>query len=404
MPVFQFKSATPSGDIVEGTLDAPSRSKAVEKIQSQGQLPIRVEEYRAKAEKPRFKLARRRKITQDQLTVATNELATLLKAGLPLERALSILISLSQEEALVDVLTDVREQVKGGSTLADALDAQEGVFSRFYVNLVRAGETGGALENVLERLSEHLETAKEIRDSIVSALIYPAILVFVALLSILILLTYVIPQFADLFEGAGQALPLATRITLAAGEGMQQYGWLMVLAVIGLVMAIRSQLSKPASSYRWHGWFLKLPVLGEILIRIEVARFSRTLGILLNNGVPLLKAMSIVKDTVENQVIAEGVDRVAGSLKEGQQLAEPLAENAKFPPFAVHMIRVGEESGNLEDMLLQVATLYDREIQTGIKRSLALLEPLLILVLGMIIAGVVMSILVAILGINQLVF
>ncbi|MES9878358.1 MAG: type II secretion system F family protein, partial [Candidatus Sedimenticola sp. 1PA] len=160
----------------------------------------------------------------------------------------------------------------------------------------------------------------------------------------------------------------------------------------------------PASSYRWHGWFLKLPVLGEILIRIEVARFSRTLGILLNNGVPLLKAMSIVKDTVENQVIAEGVDRVAGSLKEGQQLAEPLAENAKFPPFAVHMIRVGEESGNLEDMLLQVATLYDREIQTGIKRSLALLEPLLILVLGMIIAGVVMSILVAILGINQLVF
>lgn len=404
MPVFQFKSATPSGDIVEGTLDAPSRSKAVEKIQSQGQLPIRVEEYRAKAEKPRFKLARRRKITQDQLTVATNELATLLKAGLPLERALSILISLSQEEALVDVLTDVREQVKGGSTLADALDAQEGVFSRFYVNLVRAGETGGALENVLERLSEHLETAKEIRDSIVSALIYPAILVFVALLSILILLTYVIPQFADLFEGAGQALPLATRITLAAGEGMQQYGWLMVLAVIGLVMTIRSQLSKPASSYRWHGWFLKLPVLGEILIRIEVARFSRTLGILLNNGVPLLKAMSIVKDTVENQVIAEGVDRVAGSLKEGQQLAEPLAENAKFPPFAVHMIRVGEESGNLEDMLLQVATLYDREIQTGIKRSLALLEPLLILVLGMIIAGVVMSILVAILGINQLVF
>ncbi|MES9963137.1 MAG: type II secretion system F family protein [Candidatus Sedimenticola sp. 20ELBAFRAG] len=404
MPVFQFKSATPSGDIVEGTLDAPSRSKAVEKIQSQGQLPIRVEEYRAKAEKPRYKLARRRKITQDQLTVATNELATLLKAGLPLERALSILISLSQEEALVDVLTDVREQVKGGSTLADALDSQEGVFSRFYVNLVRAGETGGALENVLERLSEHLETAKEIRDSIVSALIYPAILVFVALLSILILLTYVIPQFADLFEGAGQALPLATRITLAAGEGMQQYGWLMVLAVIGLVMAIRSQLSKPASSYRWHGWFLKLPVLGEILIRIEVARFSRTLGILLNNGVPLLKAMSIVKDTVENQVIAEGVDRVAGSLKEGQQLAEPLAENAKFPPFAVHMIRVGEESGNLEDMLLQVATLYDREIQTGIKRSLALLEPLLILVLGMIIAGVVMSILVAILGINQLVF
>ncbi len=404
MPIFKFKSATSTGEIIEGTLDAVNRKSAVEKIQAQGQVPIQVNEFHQAVSKRKTKLFRNRKISRDQITIATNELATLLKAGLPLEKALSILISLSKEGDLADVLTDIRERVKSGSTLADALDAQNGTFSRFYVNLVRAGESGGALENVLERLSKHMEASKEVQDAITSALIYPAILVFVALLSIFILLTYVIPQFADLFDGVGQALPLATRITLAVGEGMQQYGWVVVLVFIALIFVIRSQLANPASSYRWHGWFLKTPVVGQILVRIEVARFSRTLGILLNNGVPLLKAMSIVKDTIENRVIADGIGSVADSLKKGQRFADPLAENAMFPPFAVHMIRVGEESGNLEEMLLKVATLYDREIQVGIKRSLALLEPILILVLGVIIAGVVMSILVAILGVNKLVF
>jgi general secretion pathway protein F len=249
-----------------------------------------------------------------------------------------------------------------------------------------------------------MEKSKEIRSAMVSALIYPAILIVVALTSIFILLGYVVPQFTELFEGAGQVLPLPTRITIAVGEALQNYGWVAPVLIAGSVWAIRRQLDDPAGRRRWHDRALKLPLVGALITRIEVARFARTLGTLLHNGVPLLKALSIVKDSIGNQIVADGIERVAGSLKQGQSLAQPLAEATVFPPFAIHMIRVGEESGRLEDLLLQVADIYDRETQVAIKRTLSLLEPVLILVLGVIIAAVIISILVAILGMNQLVF
>ena len=302
------------------------------------------------------------------------------------------------------LLEEVRERVKGGDTLADAMEMQEGVFSRFYLNLLRAGEAGGALEVVLERLAEHMEQSREMRDTLLSALIYPAILIFVAVVSIFILLGYVVPQFTELFEGVDQVLPLPTRITIATGEFLQYYGWVVVLLAAAAAWLVRYQLGQPRGRYQWHARFLKLPLAGSIITKIEVTRFARTLGMLLHNGVPLLKALSIVKDTVDNRVIADGLEHVASSLKEGQSLAAPLAEMAHFPAFAVHMIHVGEESGRLEEILHQVAQVYERETRTTIKRALALLEPVLILVLGVIIAGVIISILMAILGINELVF
>ena len=246
--------------------------------------------------------------------------------------------------------------------------------------------------------------SKEVRDAMVSALIYPAILIVVAVSSIFILLGYVVPQFTELFEDVGQVLPLPTRITIAVGEGLQSYGWIAVLVIAAGGWIIRRPLQDPRGRRRWHARFLKMPLAGVIITRVEVARFARTLGTLLHNGVPVLKALSIVKDSIGNQVIADGIERLAGSLKEGQNLAEPLAEAALFPAFAIHMIRVGEESGRLEELLLQVASIYDRETQVTIKRTLSLLEPVLILVLGIVIAAVIISILMAILGINQLVF
>lgn len=403
MPVFQYKASTPDGEVVNGTMNGSSRAQVVAELQSQGQIPIRVDESRpAGTTKRRWRL-RNQRIGDEQVAASTRELSTLLRAGLPLDRALGILISLADNERMGQLLTNIRERVKGGATLADAVEAQEGAFSRFYVNLLRAGETGGAMEIILERLAEHMENSKEIRDTLVSAMIYPAILIFVVVVSIFILLGYVVPQFTELFTGVGQALPLPTRITIAVGESLQGYGWAFLLLITFAVWLLRRQLADPRQCLRWHGWFLRLPLAGSIITKIEAARFARTLGSLLQNGVPLLKALSIVKDTVGNQVIAAGLERVASSLKEGQSLAEPLAETGVFPPFAAHMIRVGEESGHLEEILMQVATLYDRETQTTIKRSLALLEPVLILVLGMIIAAVIISILVAILSVNQLV-
>lgn len=405
MPGFQYKAVSADGEVVQGTLEGSDRQQVVEQLHALGQTPIRIDETAVvPARSRRKRRGRKRRLNEEQIANATRELSTLLRAGLPLDRALGVLISLSEGEPISELLVNVRKEVNGGASLADAIESQGSAFNRFYINLLRAGEAGGALEVVLERLAEHMQQSKEVRDAMVSALIYPAILIVVAVSSIFILLGYVVPQFTELFEDVGQVLPLPTRITIAVGEGLQSYGWVALVVVVVAGWVIRRQLEDPRGRRRWHARFLNLPLAGAIITRVEVARFARTLGTLLHNGVPLLKALSIVKDSIGNQVIADGIERVTGSLKQGQSLAEPLAEAALFPPFAIHMIRVGEESGRLEELLLQVASIYDRETQVTIKRTLSLLEPVLILVLGVVIAAVIISILMAILGINQLVF
>jgi len=403
---FQYKAATSDGGVVDGLLLAENRDHVVRQLRALGQVPIRIDET-SKARAPeatgrRLRLGRGRIRTQ-QVADATRELATLLRAGMPLDRALGTLVNLAGDDPLGEVLADIRSRVKQGATMADAVDAHGEIFGRFYINLLRAGESGGALEVVLERLAEHLDRNMEIADALKSAMVYPAILIVVALISVFVLLGYVVPQFTEMFEGVGQALPLSTRITIGIGEFLQSWGWLVAAGAVLAVLLLRRQLDDPDKAYRWHDRMLRMPLVGEIILKIEVARFARTLATLLRNGIPLLKGLGIVRDTMSNRVLAAGLDRVAGGLKEGQSLADPLAKSTKFPTFAVQMIKVGEESGNLPDILLQVATTYDRDTQITIKRSLALLEPLLILVLGAIIAAVIISILVAILGINELV-
>ena len=403
MAVFEYKAATGSGEIVNGVLAGSSRASVVAELQALGHVPIRVDEARDATVAPRRLQWRRSRVTAEHIGELTRDLATLLKAGLPLDRALGILASLAENDALTTLLEDVRERVKQGSTLADAMEAQGKAFSRFYISLLRAGESGGALEVVLERLAEHLERSRETRSTLISALIYPAILVVVAVVSIFILLGYVVPQFTEMFDGVGQALPLSTRITIAVGEWIASWGWLLVVAVIGGLLYMQGQLSRPASAYKWHALLLRAPVVGEIAVKMEVARFAHTLGTLLHNGIPLLKALSIVKDTMGNLVLSGGIEKVAGGLKDGQSLASPLSEVPYFPSFAVHMIRVGEESGELEQILRQVAATFDRDTQVTIKRAMTLLEPMLILLLGVVIAAVIISILVAVLSINELV-
>jgi general secretion pathway protein F len=403
MAMFEYKAATGAGEIVNGVLAGTSRASVIAELQALGHVPIRVDEAAEQKKSRRRFQWRRARVTADEVGDLTRELATLLKAGLPLDRALGILTSLSDNEALSTTFGDIRDRVKEGSTLADAMEAQEGVFSRFYISLLRAGESGGALEVVLERLADHLERSKETRSALTSALIYPAILVVVALASIFILLGYVVPQFTEMFDGVGQALPLSTRITIAVGEGLQAWGWALVLIVIAGIVFMRRQLASPASAYKWHALALRAPVLGAIVVKMEVARFAHTLSTLLHNGIPLLKALTIVKDTMGNLVLSRGIEKVTGGLRDGQSLADPLSEVPYFSSFAVHMIRVGEESGELEQILRQVAATFDRDTEVTIKRAMTLLEPMLILVLGFIIAAVIISILVAILSINELV-
>ena len=272
-----------------------------------------------------------------------------------------------------------------------------------YVSLVRAGEALGNLDIIMTNLAEYLESTKQMRDSLVSALIYPVLLVFVTMLSIVGLLVYVIPRFAQMFADMGGALPATTQMVIAASDLLNQQGGLLASAMVMSALALKFAYRNETFRSRVDNVLIRMPAIGSLIGKIEVARFAHTLSTLLHNGIPLLKALTIVKDTMGNRVLANGIEKVTGHLKEGQSLADPLSDVPHFPSFAVHMIRVGEESGELEAILAKVAETFDRDTQMTIKRTMTLLEPMLILVLGAIIAAVIISILVAILSINELV-
>jgi general secretion pathway protein F len=395
---------TPSGEAQEGDMEGAAQAAVVERLQGMGLIPIRVEEGAIKApgEVRGSGLFHRSKISQEDVAVFTQEIATLLKAGLPLDRCLEILIGLSANEAVRELMLQLREDVRGGAALSAAMEARQGVFTRFYLNMIRAGEAGGALDVVLQRLTEFMERSRELRDTVKSALIYPVILVGVSLLSVAILLMWVVPQFSQMFEDSGKALPLPTQIVIAAGDGVRNYWWLMALVAVGAYVWFMRQLRDPATRYRWDQRMLNMPLVGDLIGKLEVARFSRTLGTLIGNGVTLLAALSIVKETLSNTVMAAALGQVATQLKEGKGLGKPLMETGLFPKLAVHLVMVGEETGKLQDMLIRVADIYDREVQSAVKRMLSLMEPVLILGLGLVIGGIIMSILVAILSVNDL--
>jgi len=406
MPRYRYEAVDNAGEMLRDEIEAPTLEAAVERLRDQGLLPLSVNAAKSGflhsgLSQPWF--SKRRALSRKSVTLLTQQLANLLHAGMPLDRALTILISVSEDEQSQTLLERVQEKVRGGSSLADALEAQN-AFSRFYLNMIRAGEAGGAMEVVLKRLTEFLERSQALRETVTSALIYPVILLSVSALSVIILLTFVVPQFQQLFADAGKALPLATQIVIAVGDGFRHYWWVGALLLVLLVAALRQQLRQPVSRARWDRWFLNLPLFGDFIAKVETARLSRTLGTLLGNGVSLLNALTIVRETMTNQVLATALGEVAEHVKTGRGLAEPLLEAGDFPKLAVQMIRVGEETGQLQEMLLQVADTYDGEVQTAVKRLLTLLEPALILGLGVIIAGIIMSILVAILSLNELAF
>lgn len=407
MPVFRFEAVDSAGEVVREEIDAPDQDAVLARLREQNLLPISVEPASRSLLATEINLpflGDRRRLKQKQIGELTQQLANLLNAGLPLDRALSILIDVNDNGEAKQLLTQIQDEVRGGRSLGDALEAQGSTFSKLYINMVRAGEAGGSVEVVLARLAEFMERAKALRDTVTSALIYPIILLTVACLSVILLLTFVVPQFQQLFDDAGQALPLSTRVVIAVGEGLRSYWWLILAVVIVLVVGVKRLLASPDISARWDAWKLRLPLVGGLVAKIEMARFARTLGTLLSNGVAMLTALAIVKETLSNQVLADAVGRVADNLKAGQNLAEPLLVEGTFPQLAVHMIRVGEETGQLESMLLKVADTYDNEVQATVKRLLALLEPVLILGLGLVIAGIILSILTAIMSVNELAF
>jgi general secretion pathway protein F len=405
MPTFRYRAVSAAGDTVEGAMDAADRSVVVNRLRDQGHFPLKVEQGDASAQSILHKeLFGSRRISLRDISVSTRELSTLLKAGLPLDRALRVLIDVAENATVRDMQSRVLESVQGGASLADAI-AQEGrAFPPFYTGMVRAGEAGGALHDVLGRLADFMERMHVLRESVRSALIYPALLMGMAVITVVVMFGLVLPQFRPLFDDMGDALPLLTRIFLIVGDAVQAWWWagaiLLVVAVLLFLRALRS----PAFRLRWDRWKLSAPIFGNLLKRIETARFAHTLSMLLHGGQPLLEALGIVRDVVGNSALREALTAVLERLRQGQGLAVPMAESGLFPPLAIHLIRVGEEGGQLESMLAQLAITYDREVQDATKRLMALLVPLLTIGLGLVIAIIIASVLGAFLSVNEIVY
>ena len=394
MPAFSYKAVGRDGKAQQGVIEADALDLATRQLRARGLTPLKIQEGdgQEQAKPP----------TRQEVLSMTSELSVLLRAGLPLDRALKVLIDMDGQPRMRAVLSELLKAVKGGKSLSLALQPYDAIFGSFYLSMVRAGEASGQLSSVLERLVEHLESAKATRDSIVSALIYPAILLVVAVLSVVVMLGFVVPQFETLFNDMGEALPAMTKAVIAAAEFIKAWGLLLgiLVAVLGLVIQrwAVSEQGKTVLDTR----LLALPIAGNIAFEYEMAKFARTVGTLLGNGVSLLKAIQIANETVGNLPLKEGLNVLPAAVKAGKRMSVALEETKMFTTMVIQMTRVGEESGRLDDMMLELASVFEDHVASGVKRLLTLLEPVLILTMGFIIALIIISILMGILSVNDL--
>ena len=399
MPRFSYKAIARDGKPLDGVIEADALEMASRQLRAQGLTLLKLEAGGAAAVPGR---AEGKPPGRQEILSMTSELAVLLRAGLPLDRALKVLIDMASLPQMHQLLSEMLKSVKGGKPLSQAMQPNEKLFGNFYISMVRSGEASGQLSAVLDRLVEYLENAKTNRDSVVSALIYPAILLVVSVLSVVIMLGFVVPQFETLFEDMGEALPLLTRMVVSAANFIAEWGWLILLVVVALGYYLRRWTASEEGRASLHRRLLKLPLAGGIVFEFEVSKFARTVGTLLENGVSLLKAISIAIDTVDNTVIKDALQVLPPAVKAGKRMSVALADTGLFTPMVIQMIRVGEESGSLGQMLLELAKVFDGRVQSGVKRGLALLEPVLILGMGFLIAIIIISILMGILSVNDL--
>lgn len=408
MSTFRYKAVRPSGEAVEGELEAANRQGAVSQLADMGYVPVRVDQAGGSSLAGILSMdvfgGGSGRASPKDIMIATRELATLLDAGVELERALGIVVELTGRPAVQTLFRDILEEVRGGSALSDALEKRANRFPPSYVSMVRAGEIGGALPVVFERLATYMESAHASRENLRSALIYPILLLVMACLSVAVMVTVVLPQFEPLFASAGKELPLLTRVMLVASHGVERYGLIaLVLVLLGGAL-FRQRLRNPASRLVWHRRFLTVPLMGNLLLKLDIARFARTLGTLLQNGVATLAAFAIVRETVANAYLAEGLGQAAERIQSGATISEALVAVPRFPDLAAHLIRVGEETGQLEGMLIRLASIYEDDARRSVQRLLAVLLPGLTALIGLFIAAIIASIFLAIVSVNQLAF
>lgn len=379
------------------------------KIHAMGYIPIRIIPAGKQSKALRYDVRDVvfhifKRISSKDVILFTQDLSTLLEAGLPFDRALSILLQVTEKENFKKVISDVLKIVQGGGYLSDALVRHPKVFSGFYVNMVRAGEAGGVLEDVLKRLGIFLENTQDLKDYIKSALVYPVFLLCVGGISVIILMTFVIPKFSIIFADLGQTMPLSTTLLLGFSKMLRSFWWVILGGVVAVYLAFQRFKNTESGSLIVDRYKFKLPVFGELLKKIEVARFARTLGTLIRSGVPILKAIDLAKHIIGNKVMAGSMTQIHASVKEGERLSKSLEATKIFPSLAVQMIMVGEETGRLEEMLIRVAENYEKILRNTIKRLISFLEPAMILSMGLVVGFIVISMLMAIFSMNEMPF
>jgi general secretion pathway protein F len=401
MAAFFFRAVAADGKVRNGRLTGDTERAVAGELRRQGLTPLYVGAT-PKGSSLEFKLPTFIHGRRRDVLFFTQELSTLLSAGVPLDRALSITAELTDRSAFRLLVLDVLRVLKGGKTLADSLAVHPEYFSDLYINMVRAGEASGALATIFERLSEFERTRDDLRNYVISSMIYPALLALVGLASVTILLTFVVPRFAQIFEGSSMPIPVPTQMMLVASKYVKAYWWVAASAIAATAIAWRVYTRTTAGRLWWDRTRLKTPLLGQALLKAETARFARSMATLIANTVPLVQSIGISAATLNNRIISNALAAVALGVKRGEGIAAPMRKAGVFPPLAAHLLAVGEETGRLDTMFARMADIYETDTRAAIRRFTAVFEPLVILLMGVVVGALILSMLIAITSINQM--
>lgn len=395
MPIFEYKGLSQAGKNVRGTMDADNVRTARARLKKDGIYVVDLKDRtKAQAAASKRKPKAGRSVNVEDLSMMTRQLATLLKANIPLVESLAAVSDQVENVTLKEAMADIKNMVNEGSPFYKGLAKYPKVFSKIFVTMCEAGEMSGTLDVILLRLAEFTEAASELNAKVRSAMLYPAVMVVFTTLMLSVLFIFVIPQMTEIFESSGIPLPWYTEVVIAFSGFLVNYWYLVLFGLIGTAVAFRSWKSSPSGSEKWDAIVLKLPVVGKLARMVAVSRFTRTLATLLRGGVPMLNAMDIVTNVVDNAVLAEAIEEARNNIREGESIAGPLKRSGQFPPIVIHMINIGEKTGELENMLAQVSDSYDFQVKTQIGGLTALLEPVMIIIMGGVIGIIVFSIMI----------
>jgi type IV pilus assembly protein PilC len=405
MPVFVWEGKTAQGKILKGEMEALNQQSVLARLRSQRiqPIPTRVREKGKGLDRQITIPGLGSKVKDRDVMIFTRQFATMIDAGLPIVQCLDILSQQTENKVLRNTIRTIKQDVEGGSTLAEALKKHPKIFDDLYVNMVAAGEAGGVLNTILNRISGFIEKASKLKRKVKGAMIYPCTIVVVAVAVVSILLLYVIPVFGELYGGAGKALPLPTQMTINVSNWFRAYFLYIVGAVVAIIVVLRMYSKTEKGRLMIDGFLLRLPIIGDLLRKVAVARFSQNMSILLSSGVPILDGLAITARTAGNKIVEQAVMKCRISISQGKTIAEPLAESKIFPPMVCQMVAIGENTGSLDSLLKKVAEFYEDEVDSAVANLTALMEPVIMVVLGVIIGGLVISMYLPIFQLGSLV-